>query len=204
MSSENNSSNSFTEAIHNWPEDFSYENGNYKCKCIYCGVIFIGHKRRVVCKKCANENSAHSFTEGADEGVPCIRGCKCYIPACVVAAKCIDSIPEVTIAIGKPETEIPVLKKAHNKVICRQWWDNQGLCDGECYFKGSALRTCQDSFADQILTSYKNKLKEEINKRIKYHQEREEFLTSKETRMINSAVLLKLLSFLELIDEVKL
>lgn len=36
-----------------WPEDFSHENGNYQNKCCHCGVIFVGHKRRVVCKVCA-------------------------------------------------------------------------------------------------------------------------------------------------------
>lgn len=36
-----------------WPEDYSHENGNYECECCYCRVHFKGHKRRVVCKVCA-------------------------------------------------------------------------------------------------------------------------------------------------------
>ena len=36
-----------------WTEDFPHENGNYECVCIYCKKHFYGHKRRVVCKKCA-------------------------------------------------------------------------------------------------------------------------------------------------------
>lgn len=36
-----------------WCEDSHMENGNYICKCIDCGEKFIGHKRRVQCKKCA-------------------------------------------------------------------------------------------------------------------------------------------------------
>lgn len=36
-----------------WPEDFEHENGRYQCKCSACGETFIGHKRRVVCKACA-------------------------------------------------------------------------------------------------------------------------------------------------------
>jgi len=36
-----------------WPEDFSHENGNYQCRCVGCGELFTGHKRRVVCKECA-------------------------------------------------------------------------------------------------------------------------------------------------------
>lgn len=42
------------EAIaRDWPEDFGHENGRYWCKCIECGNAFMGHKRRVVCKTCA-------------------------------------------------------------------------------------------------------------------------------------------------------
>lgn len=38
-----------------WKEDFSLENGNYINQCIVpgCGVDFIGHKRRVFCRRCA-------------------------------------------------------------------------------------------------------------------------------------------------------
>ena len=35
-----------------WPEDFASENGNYECICYECGQHFIGHKRRIVCRKC--------------------------------------------------------------------------------------------------------------------------------------------------------
>jgi hypothetical protein len=38
-----------------WPEDASHENGNYFCKCCHCDSDFIGHKRRVICKKCHAE-----------------------------------------------------------------------------------------------------------------------------------------------------
>lgn len=36
----------------NWTEDFSHENGKYINKCTICSHYFIGHKRRVICKKC--------------------------------------------------------------------------------------------------------------------------------------------------------
>jgi uncharacterized OB-fold protein len=39
----------------NWFEDMSHENGNYVNFCKRCGRYFIGHKRRVICKECANE-----------------------------------------------------------------------------------------------------------------------------------------------------
>lgn len=38
----------------NWTEDFSHENGEYQNLCIQCGCIFIGHKRRHICKVCAH------------------------------------------------------------------------------------------------------------------------------------------------------
>lgn len=37
-----------------WPEDFSHENGNYFSEC-RCGRIFVGHKRRPICKVCDSE-----------------------------------------------------------------------------------------------------------------------------------------------------
>ena len=37
---------------NSWTEDFSHENGMYACICIACQEEFMGHKRRVVCKKC--------------------------------------------------------------------------------------------------------------------------------------------------------
>ena len=37
-----------------WPEDYGYENGTYTCKCCECDGLFIGYKRRVVCKECSN------------------------------------------------------------------------------------------------------------------------------------------------------
>lgn len=40
------------DSPHNWPTDAYHENGNYQCKCGICKTMFIGHKRRVVCKVC--------------------------------------------------------------------------------------------------------------------------------------------------------
>lgn len=37
----------------NWTEDASHENGEYYNRCCMCHCVFIGHKRRVVCKACA-------------------------------------------------------------------------------------------------------------------------------------------------------
>ena len=43
------------ENPYDWPEDFKEENGNYTCQCLDCGRFFIGHKRRMQCKECANK-----------------------------------------------------------------------------------------------------------------------------------------------------
>lgn len=40
-------------AMNDWEEDFSHENGNYYNTCCHCEKTFIGHKRRVSCKKCS-------------------------------------------------------------------------------------------------------------------------------------------------------
>lgn len=36
-----------------WTEDFAQENGQYVNKCVGCGNQFLGHKRRITCKRCA-------------------------------------------------------------------------------------------------------------------------------------------------------
>lgn len=37
---------------HDFPEDFTHENGMYFNTCCQCNVQFLGYKRRVVCKVC--------------------------------------------------------------------------------------------------------------------------------------------------------
>lgn len=39
-----------------WVEDFTQENGQYQCTCIYCKSGFVGYKRRVMCKACHEQN----------------------------------------------------------------------------------------------------------------------------------------------------
>jgi hypothetical protein len=41
-----------------WQEDAGHENGNYSCHCIGCGRDFTGHKRRVLCRVCADIEGA--------------------------------------------------------------------------------------------------------------------------------------------------
>ena len=56
----NDSALSATVGDKDWPEDFSHENGNYSCRCTFCGGVFTGHKRRVVCKVCATASTTTS------------------------------------------------------------------------------------------------------------------------------------------------
>lgn len=37
-----------------WTEDFPHENGGYSNRCTKCRERFVGHKRRVICRVCAN------------------------------------------------------------------------------------------------------------------------------------------------------
>ena len=39
----------------NWKEDYKHENGNYLNKCYRCSQYFLGHKRRPICKECADK-----------------------------------------------------------------------------------------------------------------------------------------------------
>lgn len=38
-----------------WPEDFVHENGTCLGVCAKCNETFTGHKRRVLCKLCAQK-----------------------------------------------------------------------------------------------------------------------------------------------------
>lgn len=59
----------FPQKDGDWPEDFSHENGQYFCNCCQCHEQFTGHKRRVLCKKCATKPaiSGKLVTVGMDE-----------------------------------------------------------------------------------------------------------------------------------------
>jgi hypothetical protein len=61
----------------NWQEDSSHENGNYGCKCSACNSMFLGHKRRVICKEClikpAQPTVKDSLTVQAQPSCECTR-----------------------------------------------------------------------------------------------------------------------------------
>lgn len=50
-----------------WTADFSHENGNYQRNCICCKTMFLGHKRRVVCKVCHDESERAFFAMSPEE-----------------------------------------------------------------------------------------------------------------------------------------
>ena len=53
---------------HDWTDDFKYENGNYSNKCGHCGVMFIGHKRRINCRVCdSTQPEAQDNSIGEDK-----------------------------------------------------------------------------------------------------------------------------------------
>ena len=59
-----------TSADRDWAEDFEHENGRYLCLCCECDRPFVGHKRRVVCKKCSEQHVvAQSNQPGYSVGV---------------------------------------------------------------------------------------------------------------------------------------
>jgi hypothetical protein len=42
---------------HDFPEDFHHENGMYQNRCKSCNVLFLGYKRRIICKLCEETTS---------------------------------------------------------------------------------------------------------------------------------------------------
>lgn len=47
------------DAPRNWTEDYPHENGQYMCRCrVGCGRLFLGYKRRMLCRECANETES--------------------------------------------------------------------------------------------------------------------------------------------------
>ena len=38
-----------------FPGDAEHENGDYENRCVDCGELFTGYKRRVVCRACATK-----------------------------------------------------------------------------------------------------------------------------------------------------
>ena len=53
-----------TQEERSWGEDSAHENGNYFCNCCVCLRVFVGHKRRVLCKVCAAAPSPSGVEEG--------------------------------------------------------------------------------------------------------------------------------------------
>lgn len=48
-----------------FPEDYGHENGQYQNRCCVCNNLFLGYKRRVVCKKCLLEAATQQVEKAA-------------------------------------------------------------------------------------------------------------------------------------------
>lgn len=64
----------------NWKEDAKHENGNYQCICYICGRTFIGHKRRVVCKRCDLKNQMAEALIYAAQEIERLRNAVVILP----------------------------------------------------------------------------------------------------------------------------
>lgn len=72
-------------SVRDWREDASHENGNYWNECLICHGMFLGHKRRTVCKACytaasrtlRNNGAPNSASQSSPESSPgsSNRGC---------------------------------------------------------------------------------------------------------------------------------
>jgi hypothetical protein len=51
----------FGHKSRNYEEDFYHENGFYVNICIACNNKFMGHKRRVICKKCGSNSQTEAL-----------------------------------------------------------------------------------------------------------------------------------------------
>jgi hypothetical protein len=74
----------FLPDAHNWTEDFSHENGGYFCICRECRGQFMGHKRRQLCKVCANlkESSQPPVADSLRETLAKLNACRETLMAC--------------------------------------------------------------------------------------------------------------------------
>jgi hypothetical protein len=77
-----------THEERSWREDAGHENGNYSNACCECGRMFLGHKRRVICKVCSTHGAGErstpaeptSWVEAEEKNTPlwqaCVRAAK--------------------------------------------------------------------------------------------------------------------------------
>ena len=58
-----------TDTDRDWPEDFEHENGKYLNKCYLCQNFFLGHKKRIRCKKCTTNLENAKILNELDEEI---------------------------------------------------------------------------------------------------------------------------------------
>lgn len=57
-----------TNPEKDWPEDFPHENGMYYCRCLQCKELFVGYKRRAICRECSTNIKAGAEIHADDGG----------------------------------------------------------------------------------------------------------------------------------------
>lgn len=76
------------DSTRDWTEDFSHENGQYQRTCKSCGELFIGHKRRLVCRKCVSVSADRPAEVPTDaERKVLDDAIEAYNNACVICGK---------------------------------------------------------------------------------------------------------------------
>lgn len=112
----------------NWVEDFSHENGNYMNNCISCKNEFIGHKRRVVCKKCATADVIIVGDDGIGKAhtLASLKSCAdVLISNSVKEVKQLHEILEMDRGITINASHIPFSKKKNSNK--KAFWKNGKL-----------------------------------------------------------------------------
>ena len=61
--------------MKDWTEDFTHENGMYQNRCRTCNELFLGHKRRLICKECPTQELVNVdqrvMPKAVEELLPC-------------------------------------------------------------------------------------------------------------------------------------
>lgn len=126
-----------------WVEDFTLENGQYYCQCRDCGNQFIGYKRRIICKVCADKN---------EPGVPKTRTAMTYDIGSFERKE-----EEIRKAFAAKDAEISNLKRALEQVeeALRKIkfafdFADEGICEDQ-----TVTILCSDSYYEADESLYK-------------------------------------------------
>lgn len=131
-----------TTGERDFPEDFHHENGCYQNRCIDCKQLFLGYKRRLVCKVCeaANLNTQKVMNDAIDARMD----------------KSLDRLEEI---IEKAESKIEqVMMGEADKLaqLAGSWFDRKDL----------SLKEREDAVAANIIKFYSDQTRQ-LRERLK-------------------------------------